>query len=263
MEKCESEAMDWLGRTGHRGDRKGRILIVLHQEQSTPGKLGQMLVAKGFALDIRRPRFGDPLPETMEDHAGAVIFGGPMSANDPDDFVRQEIDWISVPLKEDAPFLGVCLGAQMMVKVLGGTVCEHPEGCAEIGFYPLHPTEEGEKLIHWPDMVYQWHREGFDLPAGAVHLARSDAFENQAFQYGPAAFGVQFHSELTLAMMYRWTVHGAPRFSLKGAQNRRQHFAGRMLHDDRVHSWLDEFLDVWLASDTLNCEQQGQAKAPA
>ena len=98
-----------------------KILIVLHQEQSSPGKLGQMLTAKGFQLDICKPRFGDPLPKTMEEHAGAVIFGGPMSANDPDDFVKAETDWIGVTLKEGAPFLGVCLGAQMLVKHLGGS----------------------------------------------------------------------------------------------------------------------------------------------
>jgi GMP synthase (glutamine-hydrolysing) len=241
--------MDWLGRTGHSGDRKGRILVVLHQEQSTPGKLGQMLVAKGYELDIRKPRFGDPLPETMADHAGAVIFGGPMSANDPDDFVRQEIDWISVPLKEDAPFLGVCLGAQMMVKHLGGDVLEHPEGCAEIGFYPLHPTEAGKKLIHWPEMVYQWHREGFDLPAGAELLARGDMFDNQAFIAGKASIALQFHSEMTYAMAHRWTVHGAHRFVLPGAQQRPDHMGNWFRYDPPIRAWLDDFLDVWLALD--------------
>ena len=125
-----------------------------------------MLTAKGFQLDIRKPRFGDPLPETMEEHAGAVIFGGPMSANDPDDFVKAETDWIGVTLKEGAPFLGVCLGAQMLVKHLGGAVTPHCDGCAEIGFYRLEATEAGNRLGEWPGMVYQWHREGFDLPAG-------------------------------------------------------------------------------------------------
>src|SRR6202022_1533425 len=74
------------------------VLIVLHQESSTPGRIGNALRALGHQLDIRRPRFGDALPATLEGHAGAVIFGGPMSANDPDDFVRQEMDWIAVPL---------------------------------------------------------------------------------------------------------------------------------------------------------------------
>src|ERR1044072_6967496 len=132
-----------------------KILIVLHQEHSSPGKLGQMLTAKGFALDIRKPRFGDPLPATMVEHAGAIIFGGPMSANDPDDFVKVETDWIGVTLKEGAPFLGVCLGAQMLVKHLGGNVTGHCDGCAEIGFYKLHATDEGRKLCEWPETVYQ------------------------------------------------------------------------------------------------------------
>ena len=61
------------------------VLVVLHQEASTPGRVGNALRALGHPLDIRRPRFGDVLPATLEAHAGAVIFGGPMSANDSDD----------------------------------------------------------------------------------------------------------------------------------------------------------------------------------
>jgi GMP synthase (glutamine-hydrolysing) len=87
------------------------VLIVLHQESSRPGRVGNALRALGHPLDIRRPRFGDALPETLDQHAGAIIFGGPMSANDGDDYVRREIDWIEVPLREQRPFLGICLGA--------------------------------------------------------------------------------------------------------------------------------------------------------
>ncbi len=83
------------------------------------------------------------LPETLDGHAGAVIFGGPMSANDPDDFVRREIDWISVPLAEQRPFLGICLGAQMLAMQLGAQVAPHPEGRAQIGYYPIRPTQRG------------------------------------------------------------------------------------------------------------------------
>ncbi len=71
------------------------VLIILHQEHSSPGAHRPCaLKSRGVPLDIRRPRFGDPLPETLKDHAGAVIFGGPQSANDKDDFIRREIDWI-------------------------------------------------------------------------------------------------------------------------------------------------------------------------
>ncbi len=149
-----------------------KVLVVLHQETSNPGRVGQQLIKRGFELDIRRPRFGDPMPETLADHAGSIIFGGPMSANDGDDFVKQEIDWISVPLKENKPFLGICLGAQMLSKNLGGKVTGHDDGLVEIGYYPLEATESGADLMEWPKQVYQWHREGFSLPTGAELLAQ-------------------------------------------------------------------------------------------
>jgi GMP synthase (glutamine-hydrolysing) len=130
------------------------VLIVLHQETSTPGRVGNALRALGHRLDIRRPRFGDALPETLDGHAGAVIFGGPMSANDPDDFVRREIDWIEVPLREQRPYLGICLGAQMLAIQLGARVAPHPQGRAEIGYYPIRPTPAGLKIGGpWPDRV--------------------------------------------------------------------------------------------------------------
>jgi GMP synthase (glutamine-hydrolysing) len=224
------------------------VLIVLHQEHSIPGRVGQVLTGRGIPLDIRRPRFGDPLPKTLRRHAGAVIFGGPQSANDKDDFIRQEIDWIGVPLKEKKPFLGICLGAQMLARHLGSPVYFHPEGKAEVGYYPIRPTAIGNEVTpQWPDHVYQWHREGFDLPAGADLLAEGDIFSAQAFRYGPAAFGIQFHAEVTYAMMCRWTTRGHARMELPGAQPRAAHFEGRPVHDLAIRTWLADFLDHWMA----------------
>lgn len=232
---------------GRRQDMTEKILIIVHQERSTPGRVGDMLKERGFQLDIRRPRFGDPLPRTMDEHFGAIIFGGPMSANDTDAYVRREIDWIDVPLRDKRPFLGICLGAQMMALNLGGKVFEHPKGAVEIGFYPLEPTAEGRDVCDWPEYVYHWHREGSDLPAGATLLAKSRDFDCQAFQYGDAGFAIQFHAEVTLAMLHRWTVHGAPRLKLNGAQSRGVQFAGRAIHDPPLKAWLGNFLDLWIA----------------
>ncbi len=159
------------------------VLIVLHQETSTPGRVGNVLRALGHRLDIRRPRFGDSLPETLDGHAGAIVFGGPMSANDPDGFVRQEIDWIAVPLRERRPFLGICLGAQMLAVQLGARVAPHPEGRAQIGYYPIRPTPAGLEICpNWPDHVYHWHREGFELPSGGELLAEGSDFPVEAFR---------------------------------------------------------------------------------
>src|SRR3954453_2280440 len=222
------------------------VLIVLHQETSTPGRVGNALRALGHTLDIRHPRFGDLLPETLDLHAGAVIFGGPMSANDGDDYVRREIDWIQVPLREQRPFLGICFGAQMLAKQLGAPVAPHPEGRTQIGYYPIRPTEAGRALCpNWPGHVYHWHREGFQLPAGAELLAECDDFPVQAFQSGHA-FGFQFHPDVTYAMMHRWTTRGCDRMDSPGAQARHLHFAARAMHDVAERAWLKNFIDGWL-----------------
>jgi GMP synthase (glutamine-hydrolysing) len=222
------------------------ILILLHQENSTPGRVGHTLKALGFALDVRRPRFGDPLPPTLSEHTGAVIFGGPMSANDADDFIRREIDWIAVPLNEGKPFLGICLGAQMCARALGGKVSPHPNGHVEAGYYPIRPTAAGLAVVDpWPEQVYQWHREGFDLPAGAELLAEGDLFEVQAFRYG-RSYALQFHPDVTHATMYRWMAHGDQRLGMPGARPYAAHVADRAVYDHSARAWLDVFLERWI-----------------
>lgn len=244
-----------------------KILTILHQERSTPGRVGRLLVERGFTLDIRKPCLGEVLPETLEDHVGALIFGGPMSANDDHDGIKREIEWCEVPLKEDKPILGICLGAQMMAKKLGAKVGFHEKGLTEIGYYPIRATEEGKAILDWPDHIYQWHREGFALPAGAVRLATSDTFENQAFRYGRAAFGVQFHPEVTHQMMCRWTTVAAHRLELPGAKSRGEHFDGRYQHDWKIRAWLDRFLDHWTGlmnlpdSDSQNANRSANCKS--
>lgn len=224
--------------------RPARILAVLHQETSSTGRVGQILAQRGFEIDIRRPPLGDPLPETLEDHDGVVIFGGPMSANDDEDYMRREIDFCGVALKAEKPFLGICLGAQMLVKQCGGRVAAAPCGSVEIGWYPLEATPEGSRLLDWPQMVYHFHREGFDLPSGFERHATGPLYPNQAFKTGACAYGVQFHGELTEAMMRRWAVKGAHRFDMPNAQKGHAHLEGRLLHDAPLRRWLEDYLTL-------------------
>ena len=227
----------------------GPVLIILHQEHSQPGRVGNALRALGHPLDIRRPRFGDPLPETLEHHAGAVMFGGPMSANDTDDYIRHETDWLAVPLREGRPFLGICLGAQMLARQLDARVYLHHEGRAEVGYYPIRPTAAGYAVCEtWPDHVYQWHKEGFDLPSGCELLAEGGDFPIQAFRCGNS-FATQFHPDVTTAMMHRWTTRAHVGLARPGARPRHEHFAARAVHDYAEGLWLRSFLERWLWRD--------------
>jgi GMP synthase (glutamine-hydrolysing) len=223
------------------------VLIVLHQERSTPGRVGHHLLQRGIALDVRRPALGDTLPETLENHSAVALFGGPMSANDESEFIKRETEWLSVPLREKKPFLGICLGAQMLARHLGAKVNPHPDGKGEMGYYPIRITDAARGVTpDWPSHVYQWHREGFSLPHGADLLAEGDIFEVQAFRYGSAAYGIQFHPEVTHAMMCRWTTMGHVRLQMPGARARIDHFTDRPVYDPAVRSWLAAFLDRWV-----------------
>ncbi|HEY7083370.1 MAG TPA: glutamine amidotransferase [Hyphomicrobiaceae bacterium] len=224
------------------------VCIVLHDERSDPGHVGHWFRRNGYALDVRKPRYGDPLPATLAHHCGAVIFGGPMSANDKDEFIGRETGWIGVALTEQKPLLGICLGAQMLANHLGAKVGFHAHELAEIGYYPILTTAPAQ-LGAFPQHVYQWHREGFALAHGARLLATSTgAFPNQAFSYG-SAVAVQFHPEITYAQVHRWTGHNQGRLGMKGARARHEHIEGHLQHAPKVHAWLDRFLRRWIAAE--------------
>ncbi|HVB88804.1 MAG TPA: glutamine amidotransferase, partial [Beijerinckiaceae bacterium] len=91
--------------------------------------------------------------------------------------------------------------------------------------------------------------EGFELPHDAVLLAEGGDFEIQAFQFGDAAYGFQFHPEVTYAMMCRWTSRGAERLAAPGAWERHHHLDGWFLHDPKIALWTEDFLDCWMAAD--------------
>jgi len=236
-----------------------KVLIILHQEHSTPGRVGHALRAIGARLDVRRPCLGEPLPKTLHGHDGVVVFGGPMGANDESEWVRREIDWLEAPLAEEKPFLGICLGAQMLARALGARVFTYDDKRSEIGYFPILPTAAGESLCgeRFPRCVYQWHSDGFDLPAGAELLATGgENFPNQAYRCGRAAVGLQFHPEVTYHMICRWTLRGAERLTRPGAQQRPGHLDGWFQHDGRIAAWLEAFLPAWLGK-TLGAPAAG------
>ena len=146
----------------------------------------------------------------------------------------------------------------MLAKQLGAEVAPHRDNLIEAGYYPIAPSEDGAALMRWPAAVYQWHREGFGLPSGARRLATNANFENQAIQYGARAFGVQFHPEMTLAMIHRWTDLGRARLAAPGAHPRREHIIAHHVHGAGQRVWLDGFLPLWLGE----AQAGGSARPP-
>lgn len=230
----------------------GRILCIVHQKHSRTRRVGRFLKRKGYTLDVRRPCLGHELPQTLDDHAGVVVFGGPQSAYEYEkfDFIRRELDWMPKVLDSGVPFLGICLGCQMLAQVLGGRVHPHAEGLFEVGYFPVYPTDAGAEIFGDTDVIhaYQWHKDGYEVPDSATVLARGDRFANQAFRYGQSAYGVQFHPELTPNTMERWSGFAHKR-AVPGAQALDEMKSVRDAHDHNVRRWLDGFLDHWLGSD--------------
>jgi GMP synthase (glutamine-hydrolysing) len=148
--------------------------------------------------------------------------------------------------------LGLCLGAQMLARALSARVFSYDDKRSEIGYFPIEPTPAGDLLCPaaFPRTVYQWHSDGFDLPEGAELLATGGTnFPNQAYRYGRGAVGLQFHPEVTYHMMCRWTLRGAERLKLPGAQPRQDHLEGWYRHDSATAAWTRAFLPAWLAGE--------------
>ncbi len=235
---------------GGRGCSRPKVVSVVHAEWSTTGRIGRTLGEMGYEEVRCCPSTGDRLPEDLRDIAGAVSFGGPMSANDDDklDFIAAELRWIERVLEACTPFFGVCLGAQMLARCLGASVKPHDDGWHEIGFTEVLPTSAGKPVLRDLRHVYQWHGEGFDLPSGCELLATSacEHFPNQMFRADGNVYGVQFHPECTIEVICSWMKEGSEELDYPGAQQPAEQYARARQYDHLVDDWLPGFLDLWL-----------------
>ena len=227
-------------------------LFILHQKTSEAGDIANKLKIRGFDFEIIRPSLGESLPTNLNNYSAIVVFGGPMSANDNDEFMKKEIDWIEQVLQSEVPFLGICLGAQILVKYLGCKVEKNPKEFSEIGFYKIQPTENGIKMFQSQDVFYQFHTEGFELPSGCELLAKGDIFTNQAFRY-KNCYGLQFHPEVNIYLHLKWlflVLIKKPHILFKkGAQNIFYQLWLRIKYNNSISRWLDDFLDNYLLKE--------------
>lgn len=186
------------------------ILVIEHESDAGIGILGAALRQEGAALTIAGPGAGRTVPDTLAGFDGLIVLGGTPGPVDDDTapWLPAVRGLIAAALEQRMPYLGVCLGGQLLAVVAGGAVTDavHPE----IGVYELDLSDAGatDPLLSAatpPLAALEWHfLEVSRLPAGSVSLCRTARCENQAFRVGPCAWGVQFHLEADAGTAVRW-----------------------------------------------------------
>jgi len=186
-----------------------KLLVCQHVAYEILGTLNPLMKGAGFR--IRYVNFGrhPHVEPSLDGYRGLVLLGGPMNVDEVDKYphLGTEVRLVQEALERGIPILGICLGAQLIAKALGGRVAPNCE--KEIGWYDLEPTSDARSdplLAHFAERekIFQWHGDTFEIPRGAVHLATSSACANQAFRYGDNVYGFQFHLEVDEPMIHRW-----------------------------------------------------------
>ena len=190
-----------------------RMHTLEHVPFEGPAALEDWAKTHGHSLARTAVYENGPLP-ALEDFDFLAVLGGPMSIHDEAEhpWLVAEKAMLRRAVKAEKKLLGICLGAQLLAEVLGGTVTRNPE--SEIGWMEVEATEAGLASPLFAGLpalftAFHWHGETFSIPPGGVHLARSRACANQAFAYGPNILGVQFHLETTPRSMNLLIEHCA------------------------------------------------------
>ena len=230
-------------------------VALFHEEFEDLGSFESVLKDRGWKIDLLDARTAGNVASVTEDLGLLVILGGPMGAYESDryPFLRAEIDLASRRLRQDLPTLGICLGSQIMAAALGARVHQGP--VQEIGWYPIELECEAEsdpvasRIASEDTMVLHWHGDTFDLPAGAVPLARSHLYERQGFRIGKFGYALQFHLEVPPERIGEWTrAHAAQLANTPRAQSAAQIEAGARRHGPamvrQARSFLSAYLDL-------------------
>jgi len=186
-----------------------KILVFQHVPYEPLGTLDPLLKEAGFRIRyINFGRVPEARPE-LERYEALIVLGGPMNSDQIDTYpnLRTEVDIIREALERDMSILGICLGAQLLAKALGGSVSRNSR--REIGWYDIDLTEAGRNdavlaAFAPRQEVFQWHEDGISLPPEVVLLASSEISPVQAFRHGDHAYGFQFHLEASLPLIERW-----------------------------------------------------------
>jgi GMP synthase-like glutamine amidotransferase len=223
------------------------IHCIQHVPYEPPAHIATWAERRDIGLSVARVFADEPLP-APDDIEGLVVMGGPMGVADAEKlpWMLDEQRLIEAVLHAGKPVMGVCLGAQLVARVLGARV--HRNRFQEIGWFRVEATAEGRDHARFPIRAglvpFHWHGDTFDLPRGAVHLARSAGCEQQAFAWGDRVLALQFHLEVASEEIGEMIEHcrgdiGTGPYVQSPAE---------MLattHVDAAHAFLDELLDRW------------------
>ena len=177
------------------------VLVIQNTRIESSGYLGELLSRDGFDITSINAKH-EIIPNKK--FSLVVILGAPESANDNFPYLIEEQELIKNSVNNDIPVLGICLGSQLIAKTFGAKIYSGPK--KEIGFYnDLKISSDSTFFSGFqnPFTVFHWHGDTFDLPQGALRLASSEHYPNQAFQY-KSAIGLQFHLEVNEEMVNLW-----------------------------------------------------------
>jgi GMP synthase (glutamine-hydrolysing) len=230
------------------------VLVLQHIACEPPGVYEDVLLERGAAIERVELDEGDPLPDWRR-FDGVIAMGGPMGAADDVElpWLADEKRLVGEAVRAGVPFWGVCLGAQLLAASLGARV--YPGPAPEVGVLPVTLTEAARNDRVFGEapatlLTLQWHGDTFDLPDDADLLATSPAYAHQAFRWGDAAYGLQFHLEVSTQMAAEWAAVPAYAEALErmlgpGSLERLADELGRRAGEMRTHArrlferWLD------------------------
>ncbi len=187
------------------------ILFIKHIAIEGPGTIEDFFKQKKHSLRTVNLYDGEKLPLDLKYIDAVVAMGGPMNVYEEDKypFLADEHIFLQKVLKEEIPFLGVCLGSQLIAKAARAKVKKADKG--EMGWLPVSLTDEGKrdplfKNLEQTFEVFQWHGDTFEIPKNGKHLAFSNDCRHQALKVGSCAYGLQFHIEVTDKIINDWIV---------------------------------------------------------
>jgi len=184
------------------------VLLIRNDRYESFGVAPSALAWAGLDVFTSNAKAGVELPD-LDQVAGVITFGGTANVDQVHDHPHLGAvrDYTRRAVEAGIPYLGICLGSQILARALGRDVMKAP--VKEVGFEPVRPTDEARddpllSLLVDGDMVLQWHEDTHELPEGSVLLATGDPVPVQAYRVGTTTWGIQFHLEVDAVELGWW-----------------------------------------------------------